>query len=641
MSETTNLKLFKHDNPSTNENQFNVEEALNENWDKIDNFAGTTNKDIADINERDTEQDELISKVRNAALNAETEESKSLCVTDANKFGSLEVLGNQEQETREGYNVLNLKDWITSESVKINVEEIEENAVQLKTNVSDASAQYYLRLKNTLPTGTYYFQRKFESIEKGTGGSNYGLIFISKSDWSKEYCRLTPTDNKKSFTLDSETEVVMTLFLKGTSDTGTEEREIRYYDMMLSNSDLEYEDFGESPSLNYPSQIVCLQNSTEIKKINKNLININAETIKNNNYGELQITNDQIFFKSTEKEYGTICKTGWILELTDIFKDIYVSAQNITRPYTNNAGIFYKFVDKKPSNLNSITDFTGITSSINGTQIKITPTAKYLIIMLQSQYVTTTEKTEDRTITIDKLMVSYSSDLAYKSHEEESYILNIQQEMLKGDYFVKEDDNWKEVHCWKEKVFDGTESLYDSTDNNIYVQYEVENVDFTCERQYCNYLDFIKDETTLRVGTKNGFTFASFNDRIWFNNKNTTLEKASDFKAWLQQKYSEGNPLKIKYKTTVETKIICTEQQKIVLEKLNNLELFEGANNIITAEDIALLKLKYALDVKTYVDNQISNLQEQLDTINELLSTTQTSSMLLDNLQTDLESEVM
>lgn len=40
MSQTTRLKLFKHDNPSTNTNQFNVTTALNENWDKIDNGFG-------------------------------------------------------------------------------------------------------------------------------------------------------------------------------------------------------------------------------------------------------------------------------------------------------------------------------------------------------------------------------------------------------------------------------------------------------------------------------------------------------------------------------------------------------------------------------------------------------------------------
>lgn len=40
MSTTTNLKLFKHDNPSTNTNLFDVERALNDNWDKIDEDIG-------------------------------------------------------------------------------------------------------------------------------------------------------------------------------------------------------------------------------------------------------------------------------------------------------------------------------------------------------------------------------------------------------------------------------------------------------------------------------------------------------------------------------------------------------------------------------------------------------------------------
>ena len=38
MSETTNLKLFKHDNPETNTNLFDITKSLNENWDKIDTY---------------------------------------------------------------------------------------------------------------------------------------------------------------------------------------------------------------------------------------------------------------------------------------------------------------------------------------------------------------------------------------------------------------------------------------------------------------------------------------------------------------------------------------------------------------------------------------------------------------------------
>lgn len=48
MSNTTNLNLFKHDNPEQNTNAFDVEEALNKNWDKIDTYAGNINTDLAE-----------------------------------------------------------------------------------------------------------------------------------------------------------------------------------------------------------------------------------------------------------------------------------------------------------------------------------------------------------------------------------------------------------------------------------------------------------------------------------------------------------------------------------------------------------------------------------------------------------------
>lgn len=50
MSETKNLKLFKHDNPTTNTNKFDVEKTLNENWDKIDEKFGDINTVLDSIN---------------------------------------------------------------------------------------------------------------------------------------------------------------------------------------------------------------------------------------------------------------------------------------------------------------------------------------------------------------------------------------------------------------------------------------------------------------------------------------------------------------------------------------------------------------------------------------------------------------
>ena len=46
MSTTTNLGLYKHDNVDSNENEFDIEKALNENWDKIDEKVGNIATEI-------------------------------------------------------------------------------------------------------------------------------------------------------------------------------------------------------------------------------------------------------------------------------------------------------------------------------------------------------------------------------------------------------------------------------------------------------------------------------------------------------------------------------------------------------------------------------------------------------------------
>ena len=134
----------------------------------------------------------------------------------------------------------------------------------------------------------------------------------------------------------------------------------------------------------------------------------------------------------------------------------------------------------------------------------------------------------------------------YLKYEEQNYILDIQQEMLKEDYFELEEDGWKEVHGW-----------------NKIESYNGENI------------------TTEYISTTGELTTGAT----------------------------------IFYKTNLY-KLACTEEQSAILDKLNNLDLFKNTNNIITTEDIALLKLKYVADTKTYIDNQInerlSNIENQI-----------------------------
>lgn len=226
----------------------------------------------------------------------------------------------------------------------------------------------------------------------------------------------------------------------------------------------------------------------------------------------------------------------------------------------------------------------------------------------------------------------------YLKYEEQNYILDIQQEMLKGDYFVKESDGWKEVHTFP-KIRLLNQDFKKSAKTEVNRYYVANIVNISADRNSINVLSehFLGITATQSDNNKPGIS--NYNDNgfmINIDKSDTSLDTLEKFET-----FSQNNEVYAYYKTTTPTKLTCTEKQSATLDKLNNLDLFDGTNNIITIEDIALLKLKYVADTKTYIDNQIADMQNQLNTINELLSTTATSSILLDNLQTDLESEVM
>ena len=235
----------------------------------------------------------------------------------------------------------------------------------------------------------------------------------------------------------------------------------------------------------------------------------------------------------------------------------------------------------------------------------------------------------------------------YVEHEQTDYILDIQQEMLEGDYFVKEADGWKEVHNVGYYKFTGDENFKKrGVYNNLNVFYlEGADVPFMYKLQ-----SYAKSGISTAFKTAKSISYSANNTieegiQLYYNSTNLIrafyisvkdIETVEDLKAKIKE-------IDFDYYYTAEepTKLACTEEQSAVLDEIDNLDLFEGVNNIITAENIAKLKLKYVADTKTYVDKEISDIKEQINTINELLSTTGTSSLLLDNLQSDLESEVM
>nr|DAD94834.1 MAG TPA: SEPTUM SITE-DETERMINING PROTEIN DIVIVA CELL DIVISION, SEPTATION, CELL.9A [Siphoviridae sp. ctiJI15] len=65
MSETKNLKLFKHEEPlETNNNKFDIDKALNQNWDKVDEYVEKVNTKIQTLETDNTKNEQEISNIQ-------------------------------------------------------------------------------------------------------------------------------------------------------------------------------------------------------------------------------------------------------------------------------------------------------------------------------------------------------------------------------------------------------------------------------------------------------------------------------------------------------------------------------------------------------------------------------------------------
>ena len=206
---------------------------------------------------------------------------------------------------------------------------------------------------------------------------------------------------------------------------------------------------------------------------------------------------------------------------------------------------------------------------------------------------------------IAKVQLEKDTKTAWVKHEQKEYILPVQQEMLEGDYFDLL--NNKEVHNWKKVILNGTEnwSKSGSTTDEIFVA--TLNIENAIDGYgYCNYFKYWG-------GIKISY-FSVYNNgvNIRFCMDGAEIKTIEEFKAWLQQKNTEGNPVCVYYRLATPTKLDLTEEQKEVLQQLNNLDLFKGENNIYTEQDLALLKLDYTVDTKMYINNKISSQNQQI-----------------------------
>lgn len=232
---------------------------------------------------------------------------------------------------------------------------------------------------------------------------------------------------------------------------------------------------------------------------------------------------------------------------------------------------------------------------------------KYLCIRLNYK----TQYNKMSNIQLEENTVSTSCE----EHQEQSYIMPVQKEMLVNDYL--DYDNEEEVHVWKKLILTGNEVFTKGYDkervSGFYTSIdELKNIDkkrndtlsdFLCncliEKKF--YTNNISDEVWGNVNT---FAFSTANQHILaLNIKN--ISTVDELKTYLKSQYDAGTPVIIYYQLATPQRIAFTKEQKAVAKELNNARTYKNVTNI-TTDSKAILDLDYAKDLETLLTSKES-----------------------------------
>ncbi len=218
--------------------------------------------------------------------------------------------------------------------------------------------------------------------------------------------------------------------------------------------------------------------------------------------------------------------------------------------------------------------------------------------------------------------------------ENQEYLVDVQQEMLDGDTFVRQDGKWYEKHNWitllNENIINNIDGIKDESKKTITTSIKL--TETPAER---SAISNILTYTNNWNDTEHMIFSASLNTIYCLYNKDRFSELNYET---IKKEIGEFGGI-IKYKSNKSTYLECTEAQSKVLDEIyNKAHTYKNITNISaeSAEVNPIINVKYLKDTET----EHNKLQAQIDEIKQLLSTTETSAMLLNNMQTDLESEV-
>lgn len=568
-----------------NNSNTKTEEFNNNSTEKINAFNSNAEEKITDYNEhvetltsRIAELEEETEDLFNA-LNTEKVSGTELYIDDAKacRVISSEIDGMYQQETTTGTNLMNLN-VVQNSNITVN----EDGTITI-----NGSGGFNLAFESfTFKANTPYYI-KWE-IVSGTVIKTDNIVIRTPDDsaWALK-------DEFTSFSV-AEDKTIRYVWIH--KDAKFENAKIRIW-ISESQSDFElYTGKIPSPSPDYPQAIEQVE-SVKLNIKGKNLCDgINQNYYLNNDLNICgKVTgNSGLAIDVQDKSYVTVS--------TKITQNRYrIACINSLLQKEKATTVAYRGVRKDNTSATVTIDTTGY---------------KYLII----------NATDLSSILVENGSVATE----YEPYQKQTVVINLNgnkpyaiSDTIKDKLLIDRSGNVALQKNVGEVIFNGNEH-WELAEKGFYnSSYFIGKKDKKNFEACCNY--FLVD----RLGkTWTGLNHCGFNNSgyFWIQEEHKLATTPKGFNEWLTTH-------------NLEVYYALATPEIIDLGQLTELpKTFDGINNIWAETNLGNteIEIEYVQDVKKLLEQQ----NARLDNIEALLSTTETSALLLDNMQNDLEKEV-
>lgn len=397
-----------------------------------------------------------------------------------------------------------------------------------------------------------------------------------------------------------------------------------------------FEQFGQKPSLDFPS---------EITRVTGNVKNI----IQNKNYYNIFDKSTSFFDKNINVD-----KDGWItaefdnsLGTTTKFLNFWTKVNNIL---INNKKYWFvveiknvsksSFEVRLADNFNNTSQFLGFVNFYSpqiksgDVLIKAQTTIDDFsnsITMLRSYIAIAQGIKASVTFRLSILSEEPKTPFVYNPHQNQKYQLLLGDKVLYGnenarDYFEINIDKelynlngYKKIvklqliKNWKQYVFNGEENIIYDTINNLFNTTVIKNTaydDVTIPIVYSNYMLGIANDNwkSTRNNGRDDFIFLASRGQLYFNC--STYKDINTLKLKLQELSASGNPFYIVYRLKNPEEEIITDVKLIeqIENMINNAQSYVGETNISSD---AFLKIDFYKDKVLELEERLENLENK------------------------------